>query len=61
MKRNEAFRAATQVVVAAIHVDHLTPNGMLPWPKNHPKNQRLDLLRGYINVMTDQFMEDDNG
>ena len=51
---SNARRDATLVIVAAMQTDNL------PWPINTPKNQRLDLLRGYINTLAEQFEEDEN-
>ena len=49
-------RDATRVIVAAMETENL------PWAKNTPNNQKLDLLRGYINILATQFKEDeDNG
>lgn len=50
----DARRDATRVIVAAMQTDNL------PWAKNTPNNQKLDLLRGYINTLTQQFLEDEN-
>ena len=52
--RQEARRDATRVIVAAMQT------GNLPWAANTPKNQKLDLLRGYINQLTEQFIEEEN-
>ena len=46
-------RDATRVIVAAMET------GNLPWAKNCPNNQKLDLLRGYINELANQFREDE--
>jgi len=46
-------RDATRIVVAAMQT------GNLPWASNTPKNQKLDLLRGYINELSKQFKEDE--
>ncbi len=51
---SDARRDATRVIVAAMET------GNLPWSTNTPKNQRLDLLRGYINTLATQFLEDGN-
>jgi hypothetical protein len=51
--RSDARRDATRVIVAAMQT------GNLPWAKNTPNNQKLDLLRQYINTLTTQFLEDD--
>ena len=59
-RRGDARRDATRVIAAALKIDHLTVNGVLPWAKNTPKNQRLDLLRGYINELADQFIKDED-
>ena len=59
-RRGDARRDATRVITAALKVDHLTVNGVLPVAKNTPKNQRLDLLRGYINELADQFIKDED-
>lgn len=59
-RTSDARRDATNVIVAALSVDHLTTNGVLPWAKNTPKNQRLDLLRGYINELAEQFIKDED-
>lgn len=48
---SDARRDATRVIVAAMET------GNLPWPSNVPKGQKLDLLRGYINQLTVQFLE----
>ena len=53
--RSDARRDATRVIVAAMQT------GNLPWAANTPKNQKLDLLRGYINTLATQFIEDDDG
>jgi len=53
---SDARRDATRVVIVAMQT------GNLPWASNTPKNQKLDLLRGYINELAGQFIEDeDNG
>jgi len=52
--KQDARRDATRVIVAAMETDNL------PWAKNTPNNQKLDLLRGYINTLAEQFMEEDN-
>jgi hypothetical protein len=49
-----ARRDACNVVVAALHTE------ALPWAKNTPKGKKLDLLRGYINELTKQFLEEEN-
>ncbi len=51
---SDARRDATRVIVAAMQT------GNLPWATNVPKGQRLDLLRGYINTLAVQFLEDEN-
>jgi hypothetical protein len=33
--------------------------GNLPWAANTPKNQKLDLLRGYINELAYQFQQEE--
>lgn len=53
-RTSDARRDSTRVIVAALQTDNL------PWATNTPKNQKLDLLRGYIQVLTEQFMEDEN-
>ncbi len=50
---SSARRDATRVIVAAMET------GNLPWAANTPKNQKLDLLRGYINTLAAQFIEDE--
>ncbi len=55
LERKDAFNIAGRVIVAAMQTDNL------PWPANMAKNKRIDMLRGYINELTDQFMEDQNG
>jgi len=54
LPRSRARRDATRVIVAAMET------GNLPWAKNTPNNQKLDLLRGYINELAEQFLEDEN-
>ena len=44
---------ATRVICAALQYD------ALPWPTNLAKGKRLDHLRGYINEMTKQFLEEE--
>jgi len=52
----QAARAdACNVIVAALHMD------ALPWASNVAKGKKLDLLRGYIKEMTEQFLEDEHG
>ncbi len=46
---------ATNVIVAALKMD------ALPWASNVAKSKKLDLLRGYIKELTQQFLEDENG
>lgn len=53
MNRSNARRDATRVIVAALETNNL------PWATNTPKNQKLDLLRGYINMLTEQFLKDE--
>jgi hypothetical protein len=48
-----ARRDATRVIVAAMQT------GNLPWAANTPKNQKLDLLRGYINELAKQFIQEE--
>ena len=50
---SDARRDATRVIVAAMETNNL------PWATNTPKNQKLDLLRGYINVLSTQLLEDE--
>jgi hypothetical protein len=49
-----ARRDAVSVIVAALHTD------ALPWAKSTAKGKKLDLLRGYINEVASQFLEDEN-
>ena len=51
---SNARRDSTRVIVAALQTDNL------PWATNVPKGQKLDLLRGYIRELTEQFMEDED-
>lgn len=44
---------AALIVSAALEAD------ALPWSVNTPKNQRLDLLRGYITRLATQFMTEE--
>jgi len=50
---SDARRDATRVVIVAMQT------GNLPWASNTPKNQKLDLLRGYINELAEQFLADE--
>lgn len=51
----QAARAdACNVIVAALKMD------ALPWATNTAKGKKLDLLRGYIKEMTQQFLEEEN-
>jgi len=52
--KQNARRDATRVIVAALESGHL------PWATNVPKGQKLDLLRGYINELAKQFIEDES-
>ena len=49
-----ARRDAVSIVVAALHTE------ALPWATNTAKGKKLDLLRGYINELASQFLEDEN-
>ncbi len=51
---SNARRDSTRVIVAAMQTDNL------PWATNTPKGQKLDLLRGYIQVLTEQLLEDED-
>lgn len=46
-------RDATRIIVAAMQT------GNLPWAANTPKNQKLDLLKGYIDELANQFQADE--
>ena len=50
----EARRDAVTIITAALH------NDALPWAANVAKGKKLDLLRGYINELAGQFMEEEN-
>lgn len=51
MAWENARRDATRIVVAALQTE------VLPWNKNTPKNQRLDLLVGYVNQIAKDLLE----
>jgi len=48
-----ARRDACNVIVAALHTE------ALPWASNVAKSKKLDLLLGYINELTKQFVEEE--
>lgn len=49
-----ARRDACNVMCAALKSD------AMPWASNVAKSKKLDLLRGYINELTKQFIEEEN-
>lgn len=50
---------ACRLICTSLEVDTLVEGGVLPWPKNLAKAKRLDHLRGYINELTKQFIEEE--
>ena len=50
-----ARRDASQIMAAALMSDNM------PWAANLAKGKRLDMLLGYINELTKQFVEEENG
>ncbi len=55
-----ARRDACNIITAAIAVEISDSKGILPWATNVAKAKKLDLLRGYINELTKQFIEEEN-
>ncbi len=55
-----ARRDATSLIVAALNAEGHVEGGVLPWPKNLAKSKRLDVLRGYIGELTQQFLEEEH-
>ena len=56
-----ARRDACNIVVAclALEATNVEAKGILPWAANVAKAKKLDLLRGYINELTKQFIEEE--
>lgn len=50
---------ACRLICAALAVEGIVEDGVLPWPKNLAKAKRLDHLTGYINELTKQFVEEE--
>lgn len=50
---------ACRMVCAALAVEGIVEDGVLPWPKNLAKAKRLDHLMGYVNEITKQFIEEE--
>jgi hypothetical protein len=55
-----ARRDACNIIVAAIKAEGYDGKGILPWAANVAKAKKLDLLRGYITQLTEQFIEEEN-
>jgi hypothetical protein len=55
-----ARRDACNIIVAAIKAEGYDTKGILPWAANVAKAKKLDLLRGYITQLTEQFIEEEN-
>ena len=55
MQYQAARKDATALVVAALHCDHL------PHPANTKKGERFGLLLGYVEQVTKQLLEKENG
>lgn len=51
---------ATRIIVAALEVEQTDNKGVLPWATNTAKSKKLDLLLGYINELTQQFIDEEN-